>query len=87
MWLVNTGVKPPFFKVNRLKLQKLLKSIKVIKNYYAGQLKRKVNCDELSVEETLLGLPHIVKAASETWPNRRVKANFTLAWSFQQEPC
>ena len=54
---------------------------------YADQVKRKVNCSELSVEKTLLGLPHIVKAASETWPNPRVKLNFTLAWSFQQEPC
>ena len=30
---------------------------------------------------------YIVKAASETWPNPRVKLNFILAWSFQQEPC
>ena len=50
-------------------------------------MKREVNCSELSVEKTLLGLPHIVKAASETWPNPRAKLNFTLAWSFQQEPC
>ena len=26
LWLANTGVKPPFFKTSRLKLQKLLKS-------------------------------------------------------------
>ena len=39
------------------------------------------------VEKTLLGLPHIVKAASEPWPNPRVKVNSTLAWSFQQEAC
>ena len=59
------------------------------KNYWShpGQVKRKVYCGELSVEITLLGLPHIVKAASETWPNPRVKVNFTLARSFQQEPC
>ena len=25
-WLANTGVKPPFFEISRLKLQKLLKS-------------------------------------------------------------
>ena len=37
-------------------------------------MKRKVNCGELSVEITLLGLPHMVKAASETWPNPRVTA-------------
>ena len=48
---------------------------------------RKLIISELSVEKTLLGLPHIVKAATETWPNPRVKLNFTLAWSFQQEPC
>ena len=36
---------------------------------------------------TLLRLPHIVKAASETWLNPRVKVNSTLAASFQQEPC
>ena len=29
----------------------------------------------------------IVKAASETWPNPRVKVNSTLARSFQQKPC
>ena len=37
-------------------------------------MKQKVNCDELPVEITLLGLPHMVKAASETWPNPRVTA-------------
>ena len=26
LWFANTGVKPPFFKIGRLKLQKLLKS-------------------------------------------------------------
>ena len=26
LWLANTGVKPPYFKISRLKLQKLLKS-------------------------------------------------------------
>ena len=41
-------------------------------------MKRKVNCSQLFVEITLLGLPHIVKAASETSPNPRVS-------SFQQE--
>ena len=35
-------------------------------------MKRKVNCGHLSVEITLLGLPHIVKVASEKWPNLRV---------------
>ena len=42
-------------------------------------MKQKVNCDELPVEITLLGLPHMVKAASETWPNPCVS-------SFQREP-
>ena len=45
-------------------------------------MKRKINCGELSVEKTLLGMPHIVKATSETWPNPHVKVNSTLAWSF-----
>ena len=48
-------------------------------------MKRKVNCGQLLIEKTLLGLPHVVKAASEIWPNPRVKVNFTVAWSFQQE--
>ena len=36
-------------------------------NYYShvGQVKRKVNCGELSAEKTLLGLPDIVKAACQ----------------------
>ena len=38
-------------------------------------------------KQLFLGLPHIVKAASETWPNPRVKVNSTLAQSFQQKPC
>ena len=42
-------------------------------------MRRKVHCAELSVEKTLLGLPHTAKVASETWPNTRVKLNFTLA--------
>ena len=50
-------------------------------------MKRKVNCGELSVEKTLLELPHIVKAASETWPNPREEVNSTLALAFQHEPC
>ena len=59
------------------------------KNYssHAGQVKRKVNCGELSLEITLLGLPHIVKAASETWLNPRVRVNSTLALSFQEKFC
>ena len=36
-------------------------------------MKRKVNCGELHVEQSLLGLPHIVKAPSETCQNPRVK--------------
>ena len=58
------------------------------KNYWshAGQLKGIVNCGELSVEITLLVLPHIVKAASETWPNPRVKVNSNLPGSFQHSP-
>ena len=35
-------------------------------------MKQKISCAELSVEITLLGLPHKVKAACETWPNPRV---------------
>ena len=52
------------------------------KNYcsHAGQVKQKVNCGELSVEITFLGLPHIVNAASETWPNLCTIVNSTLAW-------
>ena len=50
-------------------------------------MKQIVNCGELSVEKTLLGLPHIVEATSETWPDTPVKENSTLAWSFQQETC
>ena len=46
-----------------------------------------VNCVELSVEETLLGLSQIVKTVSETWPYPGVKMNSILVWSFQQEPC
>ena len=37
-------------------------------------MKQKVKCGGLSFEITLLGLPHSVKAASETWPNPRVTA-------------
>ena len=54
LWLANTGLKPPFFKISRLKLQKVLSLL--------GQL---------SVQIILLGLPHIVNAASEAWPNPR----------------
>ena len=50
-------------------------------------MKRKGNCGELSVELILLGLPHIVKAAPEAWPNPRINVNSTLARSFRQEPC
>ena len=35
-------------------------------------MKRKVNCGQLSVETTLLGLLHIVKDTSEAWLNTRV---------------
>ena len=40
-----------------------------------------MNCSELSIERALLGLPHIVKAASETRLNPRLKVNSTLEWS------
>ena len=51
-------------------------------------MKREVNCGELHVEKTLLGLPHKVKAAPETCPNPRVKVKPPLhARSFQHEPC
>ena len=46
---------------------------------YAGQVKQKFNCSELSVEKTLLGLPHIEKAASERMPIPHIKLNFNLA--------
>ena len=46
-------------------------------------MKRRVNCAAFSVEKTLLQLPHIVKAASETWLN----PPHVKLWSFQQEPC
>ena len=48
-------------------------------------MKRKVNCCELPLEKILIGLPHIVKAASETWPNSLVKVNSTLTRSFKQK--
>ena len=59
------------------------------KNYwsYAGYVKRKVNFGELYVEIALLGLPHIAKAASETWPKPCVKVNAALARYFQRKPC
>ena len=50
-------------------------------------MKWKVNCGDLSVEKTLFRLLQIVKAASETWPNPRVKVASNLARSFQQKPC
>ena len=37
-------------------------------------MKRKVNCGQLSVEITLLGLLHIVKTASEAWLYPRVSS-------------
>ena len=54
LWLVNTGVKPPFFKISRLKLQKLLNSC------WPSELS--VSYGKLSVELFLSGLPHIVKS-------------------------
>ena len=39
------------------------------------------------LKKTLLGLPHIVKAASETWSNLRIKVKSKLARSFQHDPC
>ena len=50
-------------------------------------MKRKVNCGELPVEKTLLELPNIVKATSETWPHPRVKMNSTVELSFKQGTC
>ena len=50
---------------------------------YAGQVKRKLCCGGLPVKVTLLGLPHRVEAASEIWPNPRIKVNSTIAASFQ----
>ena len=50
-------------------------------------MKRKNNCSDVSVEKTLLGLPNILKAASERWPNPRVKVNPTLAQSLHHELC
>ena len=51
LWLANSGVKPPFFRNQPAQITKIIR---------AGQVKRKVNSGELSVEKTLLGLPHIV---------------------------
>ena len=65
--MANTGVKPTFFKISQLELQS-----------HAGQMKRKVNCGELSVEKTLLGLPHIVKAAFEPWSDPSIKLSSTI---------
>ena len=76
LWLANSDVKPPYFKISRFKLKKLIKPC--WPNKREGWL-RWFTC------WSNLGLPHIVKAASETWPNPRV--NSTLAASFQQEPC
>ena len=49
--------------------------------------KGKLSSRELSVEKALVGLRHIVKTASETWPNPHEKVNSTFVWSSQQEPC
>ena len=48
---------------------------------------RMINCGELSAEITLLGLLHIVKPASKTWRNTRVRMNSIVTRSFQQKPC
>ena len=50
-------------------------------------MKQKVDCSELSLEITLLGLSHIVKATPETWQNPCILVNSTLAGSFHQQPC
>ena len=50
-------------------------------------MKQKVYCRELSLKITLLGLSHIVKATSETWPNPCILVNSTLAGLFHQELC
>ena len=60
-WFDNTGVKLPFFKFSLLKLQKLLKPCRPFET--------EISWGQLSVEIVLIGLPHIVKAASETWLN------------------
>ena len=65
---------------------KKIKRIKKIVKSHAGQVKRKVGWPEIPLETTLLGLPHIVKATSVTWPNPRVKLNSTLAESFSKSP-
>ena len=54
LWLTSTGVKKHLFS----KLVALN-----YKNYWchAGQVKRKINCSELSVELILLELSHMVK--------------------------
>ena len=49
-------------------------------------MKRKINWGELPVEKTLLGLPHIEKAASETKPNPRVKRIPPLLDIFNMSP-
>ena len=49
-------------------------------------MKQKVNCSKLSAEVPLLGLPHMVKAASETWLNPRVKY-FNESTTERLTPC
>ena len=63
LWLANTGLKPPFFKISRLKLQKVLKTC------WPNETESLLG--QLSVKIILLGLPHIVNAAPEAWPNPR----------------
>ena len=66
LWLANTGLRPPFFKISRLKLPKLLKPC------WPNETESLLG--QLSVEIILLELPHIVNAAPETWPNPRASS-------------
>ena len=79
--LANTGVGPPFFKITRFKLQKFLKAC------WPSETESNVRWVICWKEKTLVGLPHIVKAVSETWSNPQAKVNSTHAWSFQRESC
>ena len=75
--VANSGAKPPFFGISLLKLQKVV----------LDKLKGKLIAVGYLLKKTLLGLPHIVKAASEEWQKPRVKVNSIITRFFQHEPC
>ena len=57
----------------------ITKIIKVVLAKWNGKL--------IAVSYLMKKLPHIVKAASEKWPNPRAKVNSTLEQFFQNDPC